>query len=244
MKAAPLEHSMRLDRFLSQTTGLSRTRVRPLLHQNRVFIDQSPVRDPSIIVSRDNRITLDNSELPWPRHYYVMLHKPAGVVCSTQDPVNTPVNSIIDTPWADQLHTAGRLDADTTGLVLLTSDGSWSHNVTSPRRECEKCYQVTLKHAAQPELVARFAEGLMLNGETSPTLPATLELLGTHKARVRVQEGRYHQIKRMFAACSNRVAALHRESIGTLMLDAGLQPGQWRELSETEVALFAAGPGG
>ena len=232
---------MRLDRFLSQTTGLSRTRVRPLLHQNRIAVDTIPARDPSTIVNNQQIITLDNAELVWPRHYYVMLNKPAGVVCSTEDAANTPVNTLIDQSWADQLHSAGRLDADSTGLVLLNTDGSWSHGLASPRRHCKKCYRVQLKHPLLPELVSQFATGLMLNNETTVTLPATLEVLGTHEARVTLQEGRYHQIKRMFAACSNRVEALHRESIGNLSLDPALQPGQWRELTEAEIT--GLGPG-
>ena len=238
MKSVPLDTSMRLDRFLSQTTGLSRTRVRPLLHQGRIAVDNLPARNPAMTVTCEHTITLDGQVLAWPRHHYVMLHKPAGVVCSTQDSLNTPVNSLIDQPWADQLHTAGRLDADSTGLVLLTSDGAWSHALTSPRRECKKHYLVTLKHPLEESLAERFNQGLLLNGEATPTLPASLEPVSTHQARVILQEGRYHQIKRMFAACSNRVETLHRERIGPLVLDQNLAPGQWRELTDTEIAAF------
>ena len=187
-------------------------------------------------VNAQNHITLEGALLAWPRHYYVMLHKPAGYVCSTEEASHPVVASLIEHTWAAELHSAGRLDADTTGLVLLTNDGNWSHALTSPRRVCDKTYLVVVKHPLQPDLVKRFADGVVLNDDPKPTRPAQLELLDTHTARVILHEGRYHQVKRMFAACSNRVEMLHREAIGNIALDAALQPGQWRELSNEEVA--------
>jgi len=227
---------MRLDRFLSHSSGLSRNQVKVFLHRGDVLIDGLPARDSSLQVNAANHITLEGKLLHWPRDYYVMLHKPVGYVCSTEESSHPLVASLIAQTWAGELHSAGRLDADTTGLVLLTNDGNWSHALTSPRRHCEKIYLVGLKHPLQPELVARFAAGIVLNDDPKPTLPARLEILDTHTARVKVHEGRYHQVRRMFAACSNRVETLHREAIGNIALDAALQPGQWRELTSEEVA--------
>ncbi len=227
---------MRLDRFLSHSSGLSRNQVKVLLHRGDVLIDGQPVRDSSLQVNATNRITLEGKLLHWPRNYYVMLHKPLGYVCSTEESSHPLVASLIARVWAGELHSAGRLDADTTGLVLLTNDGNWSHALTSPRRHCDKTYLAGVKHPLQPELVERFAAGIVLNDDPKPTLPAQLQILDTHSARVKLHEGRYHQVRRMFAACSNRVETLHREAIGNIALDASLQSGQWRELTSEEVA--------
>lgn len=235
MKPAPSSSRIRLDRFLSHSSGLSRSEVKKLLHADAVAVDGCPVRDPALAISAQSVVTLNGSPLPWPGPRYVMLNKPAGYVCSTEDPGHPLVSSLIDEPWASGLHSAGRLDVDSTGLVLLTNDGDWSHALTSPRRKCLKTYRVGLKHPVAADTAQRFAAGLQLNGEASLTLPAQLELLDRQTARVSIQEGRYHQIKRMFAACSNRVETLHRESIGAITLDPALQPGQWRELHADEI---------
>ncbi len=234
MTSAPISR-MRLDRFVSHCAGLSRSQVRKLLHADCVAVDAAPVRDPAFSVTEHTVVTLHGAVLPWPRQRYVMLNKPAGYVCSTEDAEHPLVGSLIAQAWAGTLHTAGRLDVDTTGLVLLTSDGEWSHALTSPRRACFKTYLVGTKHPLGEDLVQRFANGLLLKGEDKPTLPARLTLLDNRTARVEVQEGRYHQVKRMFAACSNRVESLHREAIGAIRLDPLLQPGQWRELSAAEI---------
>ena len=226
---------MRLDRFLSHSSCLSRSQVKRLLHADRVTLDGRPVRDPALAVSEQSLITLNGATLPWPRSRYVMLNKPAGYVCSTDDPGYPVVSSLVDAPWAAGLHSAGRLDVDSTGLVLLTNDGAWSHALTSPRRHCLKTYRVGVKHPIAADLAQRFADGLLLHGENRPTLPAQLELIDSRTARVSIQEGRYHQVKRMFAACSNRVETLHRERIGAITLDPALPPGQWRELQTLEI---------
>lgn len=228
--------SMRLDRLLSQVSGLSRNHVKSLLRGDKVQVDGHTVRDAALQVNALQAITLRDDAVEWPRDRYVMLYKPDGYVCSTAEGAYPLVASLVDMPWAAHLHSAGRLDADSTGLVLLTTDGQWSHALTSPRRQCVKSYLVTVKHPLQPDVVQRFAAGLVLNDDPQPTLPAQLELLNTHTARVQITEGRYHQVKRMFAACSNRVVTLHREAIGHLVLDAALHPGQWRELTTAEIA--------
>jgi 16S rRNA pseudouridine516 synthase len=236
LKFTPSPTSLRLDKLLSQATGLPRSHTKGLVMNGVVQVDGMVVRDAGLNVNAAQQVQLDGAVLEWPRERYVMLHKPAGYVCSTEEPGHPLVAELIDTPWAAKLHSAGRLDLDTTGLLLLTSDGQWSHALTSPRRSCVKTYLVQAKHPLETTLVQRFAEGLVLRDDARPTLPAQLEILDSHSARVRISEGRYHQVKRMFAACGNRVEALHREAIGTLVLDPQLQPGEWRELSGHEVA--------
>ena len=238
MKPLPPDSTLRLDRFLAHASGQSRSQVRRLVKAGAVTVDGLLCKSAEQDVNAQNRIALDGAVLEWPCARYLMLHKPAGYVCSADEPGQRLVTSLVATPWAAGLHSAGRLDLDTTGLVLLTNDGDWSHRVTSPRRHCDKTYLVTLKHPLADDTLQRFAAGLMLNGETQPTLPAQLEPLDTHRARVTIREGRYHQVKRMFAACSNRVEALHRESIGSIRLDPALAPGQWRALDDDEIRSF------
>lgn len=226
---------MRLDRYVSQAAGLSRAAVRTLLRRGAVTVDGAVVKAAGLHVLAASRVELDGRPLVLPVLRYFMLHKPVGVVCSTRDPGHPTVLGLLDLPRRELLHPVGRLDADATGLVLLSDDGAWSHGITSPRRHRNKVYRVTLAEPLAPSAVERFAAGLLLKGEEKPTLPAQLELLSPTEARVTLQEGRYHQVKRMFAALGNRVAALHREAIGPVRLDPALAPGAYRALRADEV---------
>jgi len=226
---------MRLDKLVSHSAGLSRVDVKRLLKRDEIAVDGIPVRDPACQITPLQQVTLNDEPVHWPTHRYVMVNKPDGYVCSSDDGTNPIVNGLIRQPWADLLHSAGRLDVDTTGLVLLTDDGEWSHAITSPKRQCFKTYLVSVRHPLEATITERFTEGLLLNGETKPTLPAELEILDSHTARVKISEGRYHQIKRMFAACSNRIEALHREAVGAIILDKELAAGDWRPLTDAEI---------
>jgi 16S rRNA pseudouridine516 synthase len=182
-----------------------------------------------------------------------MLHKVADSICSNVDEIYPSVLNFIDVDKAFDLHIAGRLDADTTGLVLITDDGRWSHNVISPKKECKKTYRVwlrdTISKDKSAELIEQFKQGLQLQGESTLTRPAALVLVmddtisvdesnnATNEVLLTITEGKYHQVKRMFAAVGNRVVGLHREQIGDIEL-ADLAPGEWRELTTEEVALF------
>src|SRR5690606_32460825 len=143
MKPLPTDSAVRLDRFLAHATGLSRSEVRKLLRADAVSVDGGVVRDPALAVRVDQVISLDDVELEWPGARYVMLHKPIGYVCSAADSHHPSVTELVEEPWAESLHSAGRLDVDTTGLVLLTNDGQWSHRLASPRSGCSKAYRVT-----------------------------------------------------------------------------------------------------
>jgi 16S rRNA pseudouridine516 synthase len=145
---------------------------------------------------------------------------------------------LLDEDNLQQLHVAGRLDIDTSGLVLLSDDGNWSHRITAPRHKCPKRYRVTLAAPLDPAAVEQFAAGLTLRNEAKKTKPATLEILTPTEVRLTIGEGKYHQVKRMFAAIGNHVVALHREAIGALQLDESLAPGEYRPLSEAERELF------
>lgn len=174
---------------------------------------------------------------------YLMMHKPCGLLSATRDARHATVLSLLPEGLAARVHLVGRLDKDTSGLLLLTDDGDWSHRISSPARHCAKTYLATLAEPLQPAAEACFAAGIQLRGEARLTRPALLERLSPTLARVTLGEGRYHQVRRMFAALGNRVVTLHRERIGGLSLDPTLAPGQWRELDDTERAAVVAQSG-
>lgn len=229
------EGSMRLDRYVSQAAGVSRAAVRALLRRGAVTVDGVVVKAADLHVPAGSRVELEGQPLTLSGPRYFMLHKPAGMVCSTSDGGHATVLSLLEEPRRELLHPVGRLDVDTTGLVLLTDDGAWSHGITSPRRHRDKVYCATLAEPLAADAAARFAAGLLLKGEEKATLPAQLDILSPTEARVTLHEGRYHQVKRMFAALGNRVIALHREAIGAVALDPSLAPGQYRALRADEV---------
>lgn len=167
---------------------------------------------------------------------YIMLHKPQGYISATQDEVYPCVLKLLPVELAANLQCAGRLDVDTTGLLLLTDDGQWSHRLRSPKKACNKVYQVDLAEPLAENVAGRFAEGVMLHGEDKATLPAALEVITPTRVLLTIQEGKYHQVKRMFAAVGNHVESLHRLQIGNIWLDDNLEPGQWRHLTEEEIA--------
>lgn len=225
---------MRLDKFLSHHLGISRSQVNKSLKASHVTVDGEVIKSGACHISPEQIVKYqDNVIEAVNQKRYLMLHKPQGYVCSNDDPDHPTILYFIDEPMADKLHSVGRLDLDTTGLVLLTDDGQWSHRITSPKHHCKKVYLVTLAHPLSVDLVTLFAQGIQLNGEKTPTKPATLDILDEYHARITISEGRYHQVKRMFAAVGNHVIALHREQIGEIILD--MPEGEYRSLSKHEI---------
>ncbi len=225
---------MRLDRFVSQSSSLSRSQARGAIIRGRVAVDGIVSKEVSRKVAEADHVTLDDAPLQPNGPAYLMLHKPLGVVCATRDGEHPTVIDLLPDTLPKGVHPAGRLDLDTTGLVLLSDDGQWTHRVTSPRRSCEKIYHVELAEPVAENAVQRFDAGIMLKGESSVTKPALLQIETPTSVRVTLTEGRYHQVKRMFAAIGNRVVALHRSQIGAVALDPDLQPGEYRQLTAQE----------
>ncbi|WP_411704480.1 16S rRNA pseudouridine(516) synthase RsuA [Edaphovirga cremea] len=228
---------MRLDKFLSQQLGISRALIIRELRAKRVTVDGEIVKSGSLKLTPEQVVEFDGNPLHQqvgPR--YFMLNKPQGYVCSTDDPDHPTVLYFMDEPVAYKLHAAGRLDIDTTGLVLMTDDGQWSHRITSPKHHCEKTYLVTLEQPLAEDTAAQFTAGVQLHNEKNLTKPAQLEKIDDHVVRLTISEGRYHQVKRMFAAVGNRVVGLHRERIGEIALDDDLAPGEYRALTAEEIA--------
>jgi 16S rRNA pseudouridine516 synthase len=191
------------------------------------------------------RIRIDGEPLDPPLGLVLMMHKPVGCTCSTKD-AGRIVYDLLPPRWrarSPALSTVGRLDRDTSGLLLWTDDGALLHRIISPRAAVVKVYEATLAHDLRGDEAALFASGtLMLESETTPLAPARLEPLGARRARLSISEGRYHQVRRMFAATGNHVEALHRSAIGGLVLDH-LPAGEWRALGADEVASIFASPG-
>jgi len=228
---------MRLDKWLVQGTALSRSQAQRAVRAGRVTVDDRVVRDPATRLAASERVCLDGAPVERAGPRYLMLHKPAGYVCASRDALYPTVLELLPAGLRDGLHIAGRLDRDTTGLVLLTDDGAWSHRVTSPRHRCHKRYRVQLAGPLAVQDIERLQQGLQLRGEPRPTRPAGVERLGERELWLTIEEGRYHQVKRMFGALGNRVETLHRDRIGTLTLDAAELPeGRFRHLTPAEVA--------
>ena len=230
---------LRLDRFLSNATALTRSQAQRALRAGRVTVEGEVIRQGAALVPLEAQVLLDGEPVAPPRPRYIMLHKPPGVVCATEDPSHRTAIDLLDLPNPAGLHFAGRLDIDATGLVLISDDGQWSHRITAPAHHCEKRYRVGLEQSLDESQALRLREGVLLHGEKRPTRPAGLEIVGPTVCLITISEGRYHQVKRMFAAIGNRVVSLHRESIGELSLDPVLQAGEFRNLTTAEIALFS-----
>ena len=227
---------MRLDKFICQSTNLTRTLAKREIARSNVKIDGEVVRKADHKVTADMDVWFSGRSLSQRPPRYIMMHKPLDVICSTVDEEHPSVMNLIEADKREELHIAGRLDVDTTGLVLITDDGKWSHRVTSPKRACNKRYRVQLAEAIAPTAVADFAAGIHLRSEDKPCLPAKLEILREKEVLLTIQEGKYHQVKRMFASQGNSVVGLHREQIGDIVLDPALELGEWRYLTDEEAS--------
>ena len=184
----------------------------------------------------------------WPYHEkaYLMLHKPSATECSQKPSTYPSIYTLLPSPLrlrpqkgaVQGVQAIGRLDQDTTGLLLLTDDGKFIHRMSSPRHHVPKVYEVTVKHPLDEEQVKKLLAGVVLDDDPKPVRAAACEAVASHHLRLTLTEGKYHQVKRMVAAVSNRVEALHRSQIGGLRLPADLAPGQWRWLSQEALCLI------
>ncbi|MCL1068396.1 pseudouridine synthase [Shewanella olleyana] len=233
---------MRLDKFVLRSTQLSKLSVISCIESGEVRVNQDVIKDVRYQVHENNLIEYQGKLLV-PRPFrYLMFNKPVDTICSNVDGDYPSILNYLEIDNKDELHIAGRLDADTTGLVLITDDGRWSFNIMKPETHCEKTYRVTLAKPLLQGVAKRFSEGLLLQGESKPTLPAKLEQIEVDSAYdstaelqvlLSISEGRYHQVKRMFFAVGNKVKHLHRENIGNLTVD--IPTGTWRYLTIDEV---------
>ncbi|MBE0483281.1 MAG: pseudouridine synthase [Bacterioplanes sp.] len=230
---------MRMDKYLTLCTELTRTTAKKSLHAGRVKINGVMEKNSGYHVQTDDIVSHDDIVLNLPDNgaRYAMLHKPANYECSHQPSHHPSIFQLLDCVKAEQLHCVGRLDQDTTGLVLLTDDGQWSHRLTSPKHQHNKYYLVTTEQPITDEQCQQLRDGVLLHGEQQPSSAVQVERCNEQQIQLVIQEGKYHQVKRMLAAVDHHVVALHREQIAHIPLDPTLAPGEWRWLTASEVAL-------
>lgn len=233
----------RLDAFLSRSGAGTRSEVKRLVRAGRVTVGGAVCRDPARHVGVDAVLVDGRAIERRPAGLHVVLHKPAGHACTHDRREEPIVYDLLPPEWRGMpLEAAGRLDRDASGLLVLSTDGELLHRLTGPRRHVPKRYRVAYAGRLAADAPARFARGLALADEHGPTLPAELAVdeavAGGGRATVVLHEGRYHQVKRMFAACGARVTALHRDRIGAFDLPSDLPPGGVRELTPDQLALL------
>ena len=228
---------IRLDKFVAESLAVSRTIAKQRILKGRIKLNGEAHTNPARQLSESDCVSYQGEELERPGQRYYLLNKPVGYLCSAKDEEYPSALNLLPDSAKQALHFAGRLDQDTTGLVLVTDDGKWSHRVTSPRKNCPKTYRVGLDTEIDDAALKQLTEGVLLHGETKPTEPAQVVIVNSRELLLTISEGRYHQVKRMIAAVGNRVVRLHRESVGSLCLGT-LEVGQWRELSVEEIAQF------
>lgn len=237
---------MRLDRFVAKVTAFKRSDVRLLIAQKRLRVDGQLAPAADFSIDQFSTVSLDEQVVHCYQAQYFMLNKPAGVVSATSDDEHKTVIDLFRAQYsggygeyfsnaADDLHIAGRLDFNSTGLVLLTNDGAWSRALSAPASRVKKTYLVSLAKPLTEEYVQAFTNGMEFPFEGITTLPATLKILTDYTAEVGLYEGRYHQIKRMFGRFQNEVLSLARTHVGSVKLDAMLADGHSRALTLAEL---------
>jgi len=225
----------RLDKVIAAQTEYSRKEVKEMIRQDRILVNGKAISKSDIKIDNEkDKITIDGTEIKVKKHVYLMLNKPKGYISATED---RSMQTVLDLVPEEYLHRnlfpAGRLDKDTTGLMLITDDGEFAHNILSPKKHIKKLYNVTLDTPMRKEMVDGFKNGIKLNdGECKS---AILEITGTYTGLVTLTEGRYHQIKRMFGCYGAKVIELHRIGMGNFILPDNLKCGECREFNKEEL---------
>ena len=238
---------LRLDRWMSTLALGSRSQVKTWIRAGQVSVEGRVIRDPALSFEPETAaLSVNGQPVDGRIMRHVMLHKPAGLLTAARDRKQPTVMDLLPEAYRSMgCMPVGRLDLDTTGLLVLTCDGELNHRLLSPLRHVGKLYRATVAGKLQPQDVDRFAAGLDLGDFQA--LPAELKIVRagaeTSEAEVTVTEGKFHQVKRMFAAVGHDVLQLHRQRFGPLELDAALAPGQWRELSAEELSALRRAAG-
>lgn len=228
---------MRLDKLISNSTAFTRSQAKFAIRGGKVKIDGTVCKNSAQQVTEESNVEYMGVVINKAQPRYIMFNKPTEVVCANKDKDHATVFDSLFLPRPDTLHVAGRLDIDTTGLVLITDDGQWLHRITSPKHNHKKVYLVELDSPITEKQIRILEEGVQLKKEKKRSLPAEIEIIEDKIIKIIISEGKYHQVKRMLAAVGNHVVKLHRESIAHIKLDENLKEGQWRELTEAEIEI-------
>jgi 16S rRNA pseudouridine516 synthase len=226
---------IRIDKWISDLTAYSRKEARELVKQGRVTRNNDKMKSPSekADTSKD-QIALDHELLVYEEALYFMMNKPMGVITATEDPVHKTVVDLLEAVHRKRVFPAGRLDKDTEGLLILTSDGDYAHRLMHPGKHVNKIYIATVNEDLTDDLVDLFSQGVDIGDYI--TRPSTLTILEPRMCLVEISEGKYHQVKRMLLAHGYQVVALKRLSIGNLVLDEDIPAGEYRVMSEKEIS--------
>lgn len=230
---------LRLDKYLADMGVGTRSEVKKLIGKGFVCVDGETIKKPEYKVDPDKQeVSVQGAKISYAAYEYYMLNKPAGTISATKDSRQRTVIDLITSNRRKDLFPVGRLDKDTEGLLLITNDGDLAHRLLSPKKHVDKTYYADIRGTVTKEDVEAFLQGLDI-GEEKLTLPAKLHILEaneeTSRIEVTIQEGKYHQVKRMFEAVGKEVIYLKRLSMGTLKLDEALKPGEYRSLKKKEL---------
>lgn len=233
---------LRLDKILSHMGWGTRNEIRKIMKKGAVTVDGEVVKDPSVKVNPDQRhIKVSGESINYREYVYLMLNKPGGVISATEDKNEMTVIDLLEPDYLSfSLFPVGRLDKDTEGLLILTNDGKMGHFLTTPKKKVPKRYYALVKGEVTEADKVAFSKGVVLD-DGYQTLPAGLTIIksdSTSEIEIEIYEGKYHQVKRMFAARDKEVLFLKRLSMGKLQLDEALEPGRYRELNEEEIILL------
>lgn len=232
---------MQLERLLRSQGFGSRPECRALIYSGKVFIDGLQCEDPFAEYEPEGcRFTVDGYEWQYRKFAYLMLNKPANFECSHKPKFHPSIYTLLPKPFLNRdVQAVGRLDEDTTGLLLFSDDGQFIHKYTSPKKQIAKVYDVKTKHIVTEQQIAALLEGVKLNDEPEPIKACACSLIEDHLLRMSVTEGKYHLVKRMIAAAGNRVEHLNRVAVGGLELPPGLPLGEWRWLEVSDLEQLA-----
>lgn len=234
----------RLDKILASQGAFSRKDVKEIIKSGRIAVNGKTVRDPAVKISENDTVSLDGTVIGLKKHIYIMLNKPQGIVsASNSKSEKTVVDIVPDSLFRSGLFPAGRLDKDTVGFVLITDDGDFAHRILSPKNHIVKTYEARLSNALTEEQRMMLQNGITLSDGTTckDSRVRIIEDGSTPLAEIQICEGKYHQIKRMFAAAGNKVTFLKRTKMGDLDLDAALLPGECREITSDELLKIETG---
>lgn len=232
---------IRLDKLLTTCLGLTRSKAKLLIKNKKITVNGIVTKDVDIKISANDIVMCDGKILKYQENVYLMMNKPKDVICSTEDKLHKTVLNLLEGFNRNKLMIVGRLDIDTTGLLLITTDGAFVHNLTSPNKDIKKKYYVKCDNEFTDEDVKSFKEGIVINldKEQYKCKSSTLEILDNKKeAYITISEGKYHQVKKMCGAVNKTVLKLKRVEIGLLKLDESLKEGEYRFLTNEEVEMF------